>query len=94
MCFVVTIMLATCLGLTILGYYQLNRRHHQSLLRRGTCRLPCHLRRQQEEQQICRRRARFNNQGHPPPKDILIGQPPQNGAALVFGDLGYWPGSI
>jgi len=91
MCFVVTIMLATCLGLTILGYYQLNRRHHQSLLRRGTCRLPCHLRRQQEEQQICRRRARFN-QGHPPPKDILIGQPPQNGAALVFGDLGYWPG--
>ena len=93
MCFVVTIMLATCLGLTILGYYQLNRRHHQSLLRRGTCRLPCHLRRQQEEQQICRRRARFG-QGLPPPKDILIGQPPQNGAALVFGDLGYWPGSI
>jgi len=88
MCMIVMVMLATCLGLTILGYYQLHRRHHSGLYRRGTCRLPCHMRRQQQQQQLCRRRkSSFRNE---PPKDVLFGKPPRDGAALVFGDLGSW----
>ena len=89
MCFVVTVMLATCLGLTILGYYQLHRRNHSSLYKKGTCRLPCHMRRQQQQLQLCSRRARFRSEQ---PKEVLVGQPPNDGAALVFGDLGHWEG--
>lgn len=89
MCFVITVMLATCLGLTILGYYQLHRRNHPSLYKRGSCRLPCHMRRQQQQLQLCSRRASLRN-GQP--KEVLLGQPPNDGAALVFGDLGNWQG--
>lgn len=88
MCFVVTVMLATCLGLTILGYYQLHRRNHSSF-KRGTCRLPCHMRRQQQQLQLCSRGARLRSEQ---PKEVLVGQPPNDGAALVFGDLGSWQG--
>jgi len=88
MCLVVTCMLATCLGLTILGYHQLHRQYHP--YKRGTCRLPCHMRRQQQQLQLCsRRRSNYLSQQ---PKEVLIGQPPQDGAALVFGDLGYGQG--
>ena len=88
MCLVVTCMLATCLGLTILGYHQLHRQYHP--YKRGTCRLPCHMRRQQQQLQLCsRRRSSYLSQQ---PKEVLIGQPPQDGAALVFGDLGYGQG--
>ena len=89
MCFVVTVMLATCLGLTILGYYQLHRRNQSSLYKKGTCRLPCHMRRQQQQFQLCSRRARLRSEQ---PKEVLVGQPPNDGAALVFGDLGQWQG--
>ena len=91
MCFVITVMLATCLGLTILGYYQLHRRNHASLYKRGTCRLPCHMRRQQQQLQLCSRRASLRS-GQP--KEVLVGQPPNDGAALVFGDLGYRQGMV
>jgi len=89
MCFVVTVMLATCLGLTILGYYQLHRNNRSSLYKKGTCRLPCHMRRQQQQLQLCSRRASLRS-GQP--KEVLLGQPPNDGAALVFGDLGHWQG--
>ena len=87
MCLIVTCMLATCLGLTILGYHQLHNRYHT--VKRGTCRLPCHMRRQQQQLQLCPKRANYLSQQ---PKEVLIGQPPKDGAALVFGDLGYRQG--
>jgi len=84
MCLIVTCMLATCLGLTILGYHQLHRQYHP--YKRGSCRLPCHMKRHQQQLQLCsRRRSNYLSQQ---PKEVLIGQPPKDGAALVFGDLG------
>jgi len=83
MCLIVTCMLATCLGLTILGYHQLHRQYQP--IKRGTCRLPCHMRRHQQQLQLCPRRSNFLSQQ---PREVLIGQPPRDGAALVFGDLG------
>ena len=86
---IVTCMLATCLGLTILGYHQLHNRYHP--VKRGTCRLPCHMRRQHQQLQLCPKRANYLSQQS---KEVLIGQPPKDGAALVYGDLGYRQGSL
>jgi len=87
MCLIVTCMLATCLGLTILGYHQLHNRYHP--VKRGTCRLPCHMRRQHQQLQLCPKRGNYLSQQS---KEVLIGQPPKDGAALVYGDLGYRQG--
>ena len=48
------------------------------------------MRRQQQQLQLCSRRK--SNYLSQQPKEVLIGQPPQDGAALVFGDLGYGQG--
>jgi hypothetical protein len=85
MCLVVTVLLATCLALTILGYHHLRQQHQRFNLRRGTCRLPCHMKRQQ---QLCSRRSNRLTSGEP--NDVLSGEPPKDGAALVLGDFGYW----
>ena len=86
MCLIVTAMLATCLGLSILGYYQHQHRRHQ-IFRRGSCRLPCHMK--QRHQQLCPRGSYLRDGT---PKEVLMGQPPKVGAALVGGDIGYWQG--
>jgi len=52
---------------------------------RGSCRLPCHI--QETLQKLCPRRSALRNV---PPKDVLAGQAPKDGASLVLGGIGDW----
>ena len=55
---------------------------------RGSCRLPCHI--QQTLQKLCPRRSSSKNA---PPKEVLAGQAPKEGASLVLGGIGDWTGN-
>lgn len=77
LCLVVSIMLATALGLSILGYYQL--RHHQNPSSyRGSCRIPCPRR----QPQLCPRRSGLRDERGRHSQD----------AVLVVGDFGGYRG--
>ena len=54
---------------------------------RGSCRLPCHI--QKTLQKLCPRRSSLRNV---PPKEVLEGQAPNEGASLVLGGIGDWRG--
>jgi len=75
LCLVVSVMLATALALSVLGYYQLNRGHHFARYR-GSCRLPCHMRRQQ----VCPMNSRLRDGGQRQTQEGVI----------VMGNLGEW----
>ena len=79
LCLVVSVMLATALALSVLGYYQLNRGHHFARYR-GSCRLPCHMRRQQ----VCPMKSRLRDGGQRQAQEGVV----------VMGNLGEWKGTL
>lgn len=79
LCLVVSVMLATALALSVLGYYQLNRGHHFARYR-GSCRLPCHMRRQQ----VCPMKSPLRDGGQRQTQEGVI----------VMGNLGEWKGTL